>query len=313
VAKRTNRPLPADKTLSAAARRRRKSRRKYTLYYLLALILVLAAGCVLSMTVFFRIEAIEVRGNTRYADGELVDTAGISVGDNLLRINPADISRALIGKYPYIADVAVRRVLPVSVVLDITQATPVAAVETSSGHALIDERGRLLEDALPVRPEGWPRVVGFSIDDLAAGDYLDGDEAGRFSVLCGLIQAVAEVQCPQIVLMDLGDLLDLHLLYDGRVAIALGSSLDLAYKLRAAKNVIDTSVGADAVGSLDVSVRPVARLRELDIYSPEHWPFPIALLDDYERAIVRKIWQPPDPATDPPGQAAAQPPQEGAE
>lgn len=311
MAKKANRQQPAGKTLSAAARRRRKSRRKYTLYYLLALILVLAAGGVLSMTVFFRIESITVQGNARYADGELVSTAGIAVGDNLFRLNAGSIEKALIEKYPYISAAKVRRVLPVSVVLDITQATPAAALETRRGTVLVDAGGRILEDGLPERPEGWPRVVGFSIEDLRAGDYLTGAEAERFSVLLELCDAVGQAQCADISVVDVSDLLELHLLYDGRVAVKLGSRLDLAYKLRLAKNVIDSSVNANTVGTLDVSARPVARLRELNLYDPANWPLPIELLDDYERAIVREVWQPPSPA-EPPGDEAPPPQENGA-
>lgn len=297
MAKRTKRPQPAEKALSAAARRRRRSKRKYTLYYLLALVLVLAAGCILSMTVFFRIETVAVQGNTRYADGELIAAADISTGDNLLRLNAKRIAQTLIDRYPYIAGVRVRRILPTEVVLEIDQATPQASIETTAGYLLTDAGGRILEDGLPVCPDGSPRAVGFSVDGMHAGDYLTGEESDRFAVLCELTDAMRELDLRQINVIDLGDLLNLHLLYDGRIAIALGSRLDLSYKLRSAKNVLDTAVNADTVGLLDVSVRPVARLREINIYDPEHWPLPDGLLEDYERAIVKESL--PQPQAEP--------------
>ena len=84
-----------------AARRRKRSKKKYTLYYLLALVLMLCIGVALSLTVFFKIESIQVVGDTRYAKEQLIDAAGIRRGENLFRVSQKDSSEKLIAGYPY--------------------------------------------------------------------------------------------------------------------------------------------------------------------------------------------------------------------
>ena len=79
----------------------------------------------------------------------------------------------------------------------------------------------------------------------------------------------------------------MRLLYDGRLAIKLGSRIDLPYKLRAAAEVIRLSVDSKTVGTLDVSVRPTMRLREINLYAADVWPFPESMRGDYERAIPK--------------------------
>ena len=137
-----------------AARRRKRSKKKYTLYYLLALVLMLCVGMALSLTVFFKIESIQVVGDTRYAKEELIDAAGISVGENLFRVSKKNASEKLIAGYPYIAQIRLQRVLPNALLLHVTEAEAKAAVETGQAYTLLDARARVLETGLPNSPEG---------------------------------------------------------------------------------------------------------------------------------------------------------------
>ncbi|HWP50367.1 MAG TPA: FtsQ-type POTRA domain-containing protein [Clostridia bacterium] len=269
-----------------AARRRKRSKKKYTLYYLLALVLMLSVGVALSLTVFFKIENIQVVGDTRYAKDELIDVAGIRLGDNLFRVSKKSAAEKLIAGYPYIAQIRLQRVLPNSLLLHVTEAQPKAAVETGQAYMLLDERARVLETDLPTCPEGYFRVIGFS-SGLSPGDYLPEQDGDRLGVLLKIQDSIAANGLSKIKLIDLSDTADIWLLYDGRVAVELGSRSDIDYKIRAAKSVIDLSVTDKTVGTLDVSTRPAMRLRERNIYDAGIWPFPESLIADYEREVPK--------------------------
>lgn len=270
-----------------AARRRKRSKKKYTLYYLLALVLMLCIGVALSLTVFFKIESIQVVGDTRYAKEELIGAAGVSVGENLFRVSKKSASERLIAGYPYIAQVRLQRVLPNALLLHVTEAKAIAAVETGQAYTLLDARARVLETGLPTCPEGYFRTVGFSVEGLSPGDFLPEREADRLSLLLELQDCIAANGLSKIGLIDLSDPADIWLLYDGRVAVELGGRSDIDYKIRAAKSVMDISVTDKTVGTLDVSTRPAMRLRERNIYDRSVWPFPEALVADYERVVPK--------------------------
>ncbi len=138
---------------------------------------------------------------------------------------------------------------------------------------------------MPVAPDGWPRAVGFLADNLVAGQYLPDSEMDRFSLLLQIEEAMKEEELERIVAIDLGDPIEIWLLYDGRVAIELGSRMDIEYKILSANNVIKSSVNEDFVGQIDVTTRPIARLREINIYTQERWPMSPTLLEDYKRAL----------------------------
>ncbi|WMJ84987.1 cell division protein FtsQ/DivIB [Oscillospiraceae bacterium LTW-04] len=273
-----------------AARRRKRSKKKYTLYYLLALILMLCIGVALSLTVFFKIESIQVVGDTRYAKEELIDVAGIRLGENLFRVSQKETSEKLIAGYPYIAQVRLQRVLPNSLLLHVAEAQPKAAIETGQAYMLLDERARVLETDLPVCPEDYFRVVGFSAKGLSPGEFLSEQDQERLGVLLELQMCITANGLSKIRLADLSDIANIWLLYDGRVAIELGGQLDVDYKIRAAKSIIDVSVTDTTVGTLDVSTRPAMRLRERNIYDKHVWPFPESLIDDYERVVPKNNW-----------------------
>lgn len=270
-----------------AARRRKRSKKKYTLYYLLALVLMLCVGAALSLTVFFKIENIQVVGGTRYAKDDLIDAAGIRLGENLFRLDKKEISEKLIAGHPYIAQVRLQRMLPNSLLLHVTETQPKAAIEVGQAYMLVDAHARVLENELPTCPEGYFRVVGFSSQGLSAGEYLAQEDREKLHTLLEIQDSITANGLAKIKLVDLSDTSDIWLLYDGRVAIELGGRMDIDYKIRAAKAVIDLSVIDNTVGTLDVTARPAMRLRERNIYDKSVWPFPEALIADYERAVPK--------------------------
>ncbi|MEG1849461.1 MAG: FtsQ-type POTRA domain-containing protein, partial [Oscillospiraceae bacterium] len=312
----SNRKRQADKIRTAAARRRKKSKRKYTLYYAIAFILLLAVGVSLSLTVFFQVRSITVEGSTRYAEGELIASSGIAPGQNLWRLQTRKAAQTLADKYPYIERATIERRLPDSVVIHLTQAEPVWAIETSTGTLLLDRQGRVLEAASAKRPEGWPRVVGFSLEGLTAGDYIVREEQAlreinalqdaqkkqaaqerleaqleqqeRYELLLELGDLIVREGLERVSLIDLSDPLSLRLLYDGRIDVEFGVRLDLDYKVRFAKTALSELEGESTVGRLDVSARPTASFQPIDLFDPAQWPFPDELLPDYERKIVKE-------------------------
>jgi hypothetical protein len=238
--------------------------------------------------VFFKVETILVEGQTMYKNEDIAAASGIKIGDNQLRIRTKAGEAAIVRTYPYAAQAKITRSLPHTLVITVTQAEAAEAVETPSGTLLLDKNGRVLETNLPKAPEGFLRVSGFSATEgLVPGDYLPEEEMARFEILRELTDGIREQELEDISLIDVRDRLDLMLLYDGRVAVLLGSPMDIEYKLRFARKTIGEAVSANTAGMLDVTTRPVARLRETDIYAEENWPFAPELRADYERKIAK--------------------------
>ena len=274
-------------THGRAARRRKKNRRKYTVYYILAAVMMLAIGAALSLTVFFNITVISVAGDTRYDSEDIIDASDVLIGDNLFRLIGSDVKDNIVSEFPYIEDVKIQRVLPEELVIKVTECEPAVTVEREDEYLLLSDKGRMLEE-ISVLPEDSARIIGFAAESMQPGDWLSKDDNERFELLLQMLQIMEQYGLQDIAVMDMRDMLNLRLLYDGRMDIQLGSSADIEYKLRAVKSIIDTAVEKRTVGLIDVSSRDSMRMRELNIYQEGNWNFPQYMLEDYKRQISNK-------------------------
>ena len=89
------------------------------------LTLAVVAAVIFGFTVFFRVNHIVVRGNSVY-DSETIKTAsGLSKGDNLLAVNKSAVAAGIEVKLPYVEHVRIARVMPDTVILEITESQAV--------------------------------------------------------------------------------------------------------------------------------------------------------------------------------------------
>ena len=115
----------------------RKTRRvRFTwLYGVISALLILAAvvgGCI----VFFRVDTINVQGNSRYTQEEIVAASGIEQGDNMFLINKFQVIDQMISQLTYLDDVTIRRGLPSTLNVTVTECTVAGAVRRPTDAAL---------------------------------------------------------------------------------------------------------------------------------------------------------------------------------
>lgn len=114
------------------SRKRRKNRGRlgplFKLLCLIALVVALTAGA----TVFFRVETVAVSGNSRYTEEEIVAASGIQLNENLYGWNKFKVEQRLYQTLPYIGDVVIRRSLPSTVVITVTEWDAVAQIAPPS-------------------------------------------------------------------------------------------------------------------------------------------------------------------------------------
>lgn len=90
----------------------------------LAVVIALTIGA----TVFFQVETIAVTGNSRYTQQEVIDASGIQIGDNLYRMNKYQIGNQVLGQLPYVEKILIRRSLPSTIVITVSEWDAVAQI-----------------------------------------------------------------------------------------------------------------------------------------------------------------------------------------
>ena len=126
--------------------RGRRGRRFGVLYKLLTLVVVCAAA-VLALTLFFKVESVEVTGNSRYSAQEIQDACGVQLGDNLYLLSKPDMVQRLHQRLPYIDEVRITRSLPNTLCVQVTEFSTVYAVEQEGTVWLLTSGGKIVEPA----------------------------------------------------------------------------------------------------------------------------------------------------------------------
>ncbi|MDD2955686.1 MAG: FtsQ-type POTRA domain-containing protein [Oscillospiraceae bacterium] len=238
-----------------AAPKRRRRRGNNILLYLLILFFMLSITVVLVFTVFFKIKAVEVTGGERYRPDKLIATSGILLEENMFRLDDGAIEETMVSSYSYIQSVHIRRKLPDTVVLEITEATPMGAIDQGTGYIIVSDRGRVLEKGVPNPPDGIPVVRGIDVLSLGEGEYIPEESAGQLQLLRQFISAASASGFSYFTLVDLSDSYNLMLYYGDQITYLLGSQAELDYKLASIRKVADQEGLLESfTGTVDASI-----------------------------------------------------------
>lgn len=141
-----------------ALRRSRRGLRAVAPYVLVAGVVVAAsvAVWVLLGSTWLGVATITVRGERTVSTEQVALAAAIPVGTPLARLDTA-AAAARVSRLPAVASVQVQRSWPNTVVVTVTERTPVAVVARGKVYALVDAGGTLYR-TVPTRPVGLPLI-----------------------------------------------------------------------------------------------------------------------------------------------------------
>ena len=227
-----------------AATREKEIRRRRSLWLALAAALVLLSGYLATQSEALDVDRLEVSGAVRTATDDVIAAAGIRTGAPLVGLDLTG-ARERIARLPWVKDVYSTRSWDGVVGFRITERSPLAALATPSGWALVEENGRVLA-VEPQLPGAAVPIIGLNIAQAAPGNWLEPSHRGAVAVAAELYEpvhgAVRSIQVgPE------GYVLDLH--NTGRVL--LGDAVEMPAKVLAVHTFIER-VNLRCMDTLDV-------------------------------------------------------------
>lgn len=279
------RALSRDEQRRARQQRLQKKRRRRKLLLSAVLfLLILGVGAVLVLLVFFHITGFEVKGNSRYTAQEVIEASGIAQGENLFLCNTQQASAQIMEKLPYVEAVSIERRLPDKLTITVQEAQLKLAVQQGNSYLILTGSGKVLEVGATELPEGATLLKGLKVKSATPGQQASfppettatqpsaetGEEeetqaatqpqepvqsVGK-TVLDHLLQAAQQVGLSGITQIDLTDLEDIRLTYQGRIELLLGEDDQLEQKLSLGMQVIaqEEENNPDQRGSLNLTV-----------------------------------------------------------
>ncbi|MGN1014229.1 MAG: cell division protein FtsQ/DivIB [Butyricicoccus sp.] len=250
----------------------RRRRRHRMVFRILCCVLVCVAA-IMATTVFFRVSEIQVSGDTRYSAEELIGTSGVEDGDNLFFLHSKSVIRSLENTYPYLDTVKLRRHLPGTLEIAVTERVPLLTVQLSDGSLYyLDETGKVLERfakerATPVTV----MTIGTGVKKLTVGQTVTTDSGEKIMEVLELLRLAEKYEMQdKITTVDISKSFAVEFLYvDGEnsYTIELGTLDDLEHKIQFLRSVLEKD-DLPSTGTIDLSANNEARYRPAEYESP---------------------------------------------
>ena len=237
---------------------RRRRRRGGLSRLLRPLSLLLAAVAVVAaLTLFFKVEEIQVTGASRYLADEIIAASGVEPGDNLILLNRYRISQRIYTSLPYITDVSPKPKFPDTLVIEVTETRPVAAIEGGGAWWLVNSDGKILDAVEASSAADYLPVTGVQAVNPAVSGHLELPEESPMTAarLCELLEAMEErSMLARADSVDLSDPQILVLNYDGRFRVEMYYDANLPFKLDGLLGVVTDYLEPNETGTIRMTM-----------------------------------------------------------
>ena len=229
-------------------------RNRGRIVFLVLMVLLIAVALVGACTVFFRVEFVEVEGNARYSQEQILEAARVDMGENLILTQKDLIAQRLTDALPYVDHVVVKKRFPTTLRLQVTETAAAAAIATEDETSwwLMDGKGKILEQIDAAAAENYTRVLGLAAVDPKVGRIVDVGE-GHITQLDGLLGLLHALQdrglTSKINSINAASRTELVMVYEGRIRAKLLNNVDFDRKILILEEIVAV-LGEDEWGVL---------------------------------------------------------------
>ncbi len=214
-----------------------EQKRKHLLRSLLVVFSVIVAIAV-GLGVFAAVKGlpiakIEINGSKEYKDSEIIASAEIDVGDNMITISESALNEKLTTSLPYIESVKIKRELPDTLKITVTETKEKLLLETEKGFICIDKNGKIVSTKKQAAKGGKIKVVGFASQEYEVGRKFEPDrEAGnsqKYEILNSILTALEETKIKGCNFIDLTEPNLIELGFSDQMKIYVDADTDYVY------------------------------------------------------------------------------------
>ncbi|MBQ4370581.1 MAG: FtsQ-type POTRA domain-containing protein [Oscillospiraceae bacterium] len=235
-------------------KRRKRSKTGRTVYTLVTVVVIIAA-IILSITLFFRVSDVKVEGCVMCDPAAIEAVAGIEKGGNIFTINKSAISRKLFDAFPWVREINIKRDIPSTVVIKVTECRPAACANSSRGLWIMDENCKLLQTGDAQSAEGLISILGIDLLQPVAGDTAAFVENSSLKVpyLRSLLKLLKDNDMAGgVTYINMLYHTNVEFDYLGRFVVSLGGNVQLENKIIMLGEVVN-NLAPNAEGTIDLS------------------------------------------------------------
>lgn len=213
-------------------KRRLKNSVRKALITIGLLLALLAVGIVLSLTVFFKIETVNISGSGMYSTEEITAYCTIDEGDNLFIINKEKCAENLKQKLPYIYDVDIKTELPSTLNINITEATAAYRIKNDDeSYTLLDDRFKVLDNASQETADGAIEIQNAAVISNENGVTIGFENEESAKGLNQLSEMIKKLNITEATAISSDGKNNNYIVYENRIVLKLGDFENLENKI----------------------------------------------------------------------------------
>lgn len=222
-----------------SGKRMRRRRRNMNLYAVVVIALVLTIGITMSYTFLFNIEEVHISNiSERYDENQIFSASGISIGDNLLRLNTEKSAERILDELLYVETAEVNRKFPSSLEIKVTFCVPAFNVEYNGGVLVVSKLGKILENN-SFKTDGLPTICGLEPVSTELGQMISTESEHKNEAFSEIIASIASDENSSVTQVDLNDEFSIVVNYGNGTVFKMGNWNDADYKLKLAETVMN--------------------------------------------------------------------------
>jgi len=246
-----SREQPRDEFIRKRIERQKRIRkRRLIIFFIFLIILLLCTGVILSLTVFFPIENINISGSKVYTATEIGKSDGIEKGDNLFTVSRSGIEKKLREELPYIETVEIKRQLPGTLNITVTDADEFSAYHFKGRYYTVSKSGWVLKRSKR-QPKKLFTVTGAEVKCKVGTQIRFTDEKQK-EFLTKLTHSLSKKNI-SVDYIDISDSTSLEVGVEGRFTVLLGTANDVEEKINHLSGMIE-NISKKKTGKINLSM-----------------------------------------------------------
>ncbi len=236
------------------ARRQDKKRTRRTVFYVLLFLSVSVIFMGVCVAVFLNVETVNIYGNENYSYEDILEHVSINIGQNIYSFDADEIENEILKSLPYVGAVEVKRDLPSSVDINITEEKAYYSAYLAGDTYILSPNLKVLK-CIPDK-NSQDDLVPISINNVRrcfVGRQVEFVNERNLASLTSLYNGFESMGIQsKIKRVDFTSRFDISINYDNRFEVYVGDTDNIDIKMRFLVAIID-ELDSDATGTIDVS------------------------------------------------------------
>ncbi|MDF2521888.1 MAG: putative polypeptide-transport-associated domain protein FtsQ-type, partial [Clostridia bacterium] len=209
-----------------------------TFKYILYLLLAVFCAAFLLTSKLFNIHTINVTGNVKVSQQEIIRLSALSYQQNIFRINTKETMKSIF-QNPYVKKIKISRSLPNVINIDIIEREPMVLVPYLGSYLFMDEEGIVIEIQSSIKDMNLPIINGLKFNTFKLGEEIKLEDKQQLSSVVKLINEIIKTGINQeITEINTADIQNIKLITKSGIKINLGDDSSLEEKLPMAKAIM---------------------------------------------------------------------------